>query len=139
MDLQQVEETLPNGFHDARLLGITARFDRSRLEMDLELSVGDPDAASTDGRDAYKKARLTLNGLEAVVIEPPRSNWGGGSRPLNIDAGPDAPPGHDAALPPVPPGCFRHWFFVSAWNSFIVVVARDADVQWTTQTGTAAT
>src|SRR5262245_45007542 len=110
MNLQQLEETLPNGFHDARLLRISARFDRAELQLDLDLSVGDPDAPSPDERDAYTRAVLQLSGLAAISIDPPRHIQVDAISPLNIDAGCGSPPGHHDPFPRIPAGCFKHWF-----------------------------
>ena len=134
MNLRQIDDELPNGFHDALLEQVTMSFVSDRAEMELQLLVGDPDAATEEERETYRKARLALNELVYFVIDPP----GPGSehpnlKPLRIDAGEatdENPPASPKPLRGVPIDAFAYWFFVVQWNSFIHVAARNASLEW---------
>src|SRR5215831_19279412 len=111
MDLEELEDSLPDGFHDARLYGMVARYDRAELEMELDLSVGDPDAESSEERDAYKRATLKLTGLECLTIEPRGTPSDGLPHDgLFISAGPGIPAGHQDGCPNASAECFKYWF-----------------------------
>ncbi|SRR5258707_15285629 len=134
MTLEQLENSLPNGFHDAEIESIAVDYVSKRAVIKMRLHTGDPGAASEDEREAYKQADLLLSELFYFVIDPPDptsefkekgSVW--------VSAG--TPEKEDAPLPPVaagflPDGAFAHWFFVIDWNSFIHVAAMHADLQW---------
>ena len=42
--LREIDDDLPNGFHDAHLEAVTVSFASNSAKMDLQLFVGDPDA-----------------------------------------------------------------------------------------------
>lgn len=134
MNLRQIDDELPNGFHDALLEQVTISLVLDRVEIDLQLLVGDPDGATEAEREAYKKARLILSEVVYFVIEPP----GPGSeysnpKPLRIDAGEatdENPPRFPKPLRALPEGAFGYWFFVDSWNSFIHFAARNASLSW---------
>lgn len=83
-----------------------------------------------------QRMRVTVTGLVFLVVDPP----GGERRPdaadpgagLWINSGPGAPSDEVAArLPPMPEGCFVHWFYIHGWNSLIHICGRDASMAWT--------
>ena len=69
--LKELEESLPNGFHDAVLETMSVDFLGNTLVLDMELSTGDPDAPSPEGRDSYRKAVVRIRDLVYVSVEPP--------------------------------------------------------------------
>lgn len=132
--LRQIEDQLPNGFHDAVLQSISLDLLSNTASLRMQLLVGETDATSEEAREAYRTATLTLEGLVYFVIDSPDSL----GRPLSaegvrIDGG-DATdrtnPRAPAPRTSLPPGTFAHWFFVHEWNSFIHIAARQASLQW---------
>jgi hypothetical protein len=132
--LREVEDRLPSGFHDAYLEAVKLDCVSNAATMELDLDVGDPDAATKEEREARRKATLFLRGLVYFAIEPPdpRYEYSQGNG-LWVDAGDaagESNPRAPRALRPLPEGASAHWFYVSSWNSFIHVAAREAELQW---------
>jgi hypothetical protein len=124
--LEELEDSLPNGFHDAILLQCTADYEGRRAEFTFRVDISEPE--QPEGR---RDARVVLRGLEFFAIDPPPSGSQRlGDMDLLVSAGPGQP--DTARLPhlTIPDGTFAHWFFVSSWNSFIRVVAREAELHW---------
>lgn len=94
VQLVEIENSLPNGFHDAFLESLTVDYASRRSSIRLRLWVGDPDAVVKDKREAYKGADLELLNIVYFVIEAPdpgseyeavKSLWiDGGEASLNI-------------------------------------------------------
>jgi hypothetical protein len=133
MTLAELEDTLPNGFHDAFLYGLAVDYKDQEVNLDVELDFGSDDDLP-DVSD-YKRAEVKISGLEIFIVDPPDScpqygTLGGDELAMNgfvtasdeywigrIDpklikaAGADAP---------------FYSFFVSSWNSCIHIAAKDA-------------
>ena len=58
--LREIDDDLPNGFHDAHLEAVTVSFASNSAKMDLQLFVGDPGAAVRGGRASASKTPLRL-------------------------------------------------------------------------------
>src|SRR5229473_1564672 len=71
MTLEQLENSLPNGFHDAEIESIAVDYVSKRAVIKMRLHTGDPGAANEDEREAYKQADLLLSELFYFVIDPP--------------------------------------------------------------------
>lgn len=133
--LRELEYTLPNGFHDASLETVMINYASSRVELDLRLHVGTPDAATKEERDAYRKARLCLNDFVYFVIDPPGAGHESpeaGALWLR-DAGDATDESYPAYLKPrsdLPDSAFAYWFYVDEWNSHIHVAAKGASLEW---------
>jgi hypothetical protein len=137
VQLVEIENSLPNGFHDAFLESVDADYISGRVLIKLRLCIGDPDASTEKAREAYKSANLELLDLVYLVIEAPDpSSKHAEIKGLWIDGG-EAKPESDPPMPvPVeflPRGAFAYWFFVRNWNSFIHVAAMDARFHWSSE------
>jgi hypothetical protein len=123
--ITQLEANLPNGFHDAHLLGIEVDYEARRAVMHVDV------LTNAEEEPKYRGGTLTIIGLHFLVIDPPGPNAVLNSpKPSRIDTGSGQPSTAVISLPSLPPGCFLHWFFVDAWNAFIRVAARDAEWRW---------
>ena len=71
MTLDELAQTLPNGFHDSRLASIRIDYDRRELTLDIEVWIGDMNAEELASRETHRPAVLTLYGLEFCAIESP--------------------------------------------------------------------
>lgn len=133
MTLDELAVSLPNGFHDAIVYTIAIDYLRHQARFDLDIWVGNLDANDSEQREAYKRAELTLSGLEFWATEPPDASYPYRQDCLTIDIGPmhalAAPV--SSKLPPIPPDAFANWIFVSEWNAFIYLAAKDAQLAWT--------
>ena len=71
MTLNELAETLPNGFHDSRVVTIMVDYARRELRFGMRIWVGDLYSPDEIEREAYRTAVVTLSGLLFCVIEPP--------------------------------------------------------------------
>lgn len=132
--LRQIDDELPNGFHDALLQTINLDLVSKVARLSLQMSVGEPEGITDEASDGYKPATLTLEDLVYFVIETPDLNKKFlASRGVSIDAG-DATnldnPRAPRPLGALPDDAFAYWFFVHEWNCFIHVAARRASLEW---------
>ena len=118
--LQDLEKTLPNGFHDALLHGYRVDFVARTLSFDLALS--------TSG-DAYRAATLTLTRLAFCEVQAPDSRYPfQNPAPLRVDLV-ECDATH-LAVRAAGPGAFAASFFVTNWNAYIHFAAEAATLEW---------
>ncbi len=132
-NLREIDENLPNGFHDALLKSIILNFASQSAIMELEILIGDPASPIEKEREAYKRATLKLGGVIYFVIDPVGVGGQFSSKAVRIDAGIATDDSNSRTPKPrgvLPTGAFAYWFFVDDWNSFIHVAARDATLCW---------
>ncbi len=125
MNIFQLAETLPNGFHDAVLSELTISWVDRVARLKLEIWCGDMNAP-TGLRESYRPSELTLHGVEYFVIDSPDPTYPYRKQgPVTIDlATVEQSPAH-------PPGTgvpFRLW--VGQWNAFMNVSATEAELRW---------
>ena len=73
MTFEEVAASLPNGFHDAELQRFEMDYVHRTLRFDLAIWIGDMDDSRR--RELYRPARLTLDDVAFLVIEPPDINY----------------------------------------------------------------
>ena len=129
MTLEEIADSLPNGFHDTQINSIRIDYVNREITLDVEIWVGD---SSEDDSDVYRPAQLTLLRFLFCVIEAPDATYPyHEEKALWVDAGSEETPriATGIQLPePLPKGAFTHWFFVNDWNAFIHVAAMDAHI-----------
>jgi len=132
--LREIQESLPNGFHDALLDEVTVSLVSNSVTMALQVWVGDLNSKARDEREAYKKAIVRLNGIVYFILDPPGENQEFSNfSAARIDGGEAI--SESAILSPkplciLPEGAFAYWFYVEPWNSFIHVAALSASIEW---------
>lgn len=133
MNIEDISNTLPNGFHDAYLQRLSLDYAKHEAVFTLKIWDGDPDADNPAQCDAYRSGRLILNGLLFCVIEPPDTGLDESDSALWITA--DSSDFDELKtnpkLPEIQDG-FRHWFFISTLNCFMYVAAKNASFEWET-------
>ena len=121
---------LPNGFHDAFLVEVRLNLPAQTVEMDFDFWVGSMDAPAGPEREAMRRGVLRLDGVSAVVVEPPHPDYGfSNAEGACVDGGFGGYPG-DAAPPD--DGLVRVWFYVNTWNSRMMFTAKSHSLAWTT-------
>jgi hypothetical protein len=124
--LKELDELLPNGFHDAWFKRIDIDYPARRVSIELDVSIGLPDDPP-EKRDRLRGATLVLEGLEFVSIGEPPAGYPENFRGrLQVDLGESKPP---VGLR-VPKDCFYGAFFASELNAEIAIVAREATLEW---------
>jgi hypothetical protein len=126
MTIEDIAQSLPNGFHDSKIFSVRVDYEQRTAEMDMEIWVAD---AEDTAPEQYRRCTLLISDLIYFVIEPPgppnvshdaTSLVDGGSTDLEVFA--------DKLPKPLPAGAFTYWFFVSNWNAFIHVAALRAEL-----------
>jgi hypothetical protein len=140
MTFEELDDALPNGFHDAKIQKVAVDYVQRSAIMTMQLSVGTPDSANPD---EYRCATLVVSGLCYYSVEPPDPTYPflGGSSPVNVAGYPEDPekfPALNGLLPAMPRGVTCYRFFVHEWNSFIHIAAKDVQVQWLESTAGSA-
>jgi len=130
MTFEDAAASLPNGFHDAELLRFEMDYVQRRLQFDLVLWIGDMDDSRS--REIYRRARLTLERVAFLVVEPPDSSypWSKADR-ISIDAGVGQPKQSSSVLPTVPPDTSPAWIYLEELNAFLLFSAGNASLEWT--------
>jgi hypothetical protein len=125
--IADIEASLPNGFHDAEILGLDIDYEKMEARLSLHVWVGDLDSTEVE---TYRDAKLAVCGLQFLSIEPPCQGYPfDRPGPIVVDARSmtnDRP----SSLPPAAGDEFLHEFYVNNWNAFIRIAARSASWQW---------
>jgi hypothetical protein len=132
MTFEELEKTLPNGFHDARILALSLdNVDRTlTIKLSLHVSVeGDPD------RERYRVASLVAHSVCLFFIECPDPNYHSFLNGRGIaTSGASVALGQSSVIDPplrkLPPGATAYRFFLEDWNSFLYLAATDATLSW---------
>ena len=130
MTFEETAAALPNGFHDAELQQFEMDYVHRKLRFDLVVWIGDMDDSRR--RELYRPARLTLDDVAFLVIEPPDVNypWLKAGR-IRIDAGEGQPPQSSSTLPVAPAGIRTTWIYLEELNTFLLFSAGNASLEWT--------
>jgi hypothetical protein len=131
MTFRQIEETLPNGFHDAKIEHISLDYPAGALLMNMSILTGTPGESD---QDEYGPAELKISGLYFCSMEPPDPTY-----PFNPNGKPLRVSGDSCGrgsleisnlVRRLPPGASCYRFFVEQWNSFIYIAASDVQIAW---------
>jgi hypothetical protein len=125
LTLEELERSLPNGLHDAELIGVQVDYVRQSAVLELDIDV----STDVDAGEVYRRGRLTFAGIQFFVIDAPAAheNYVGVSP---IDTGSGQPLTAPCQLPEIPEDCFLCWLFVVQWNSFVRIAARTVMHEW---------
>lgn len=129
MTLAELEKSLPNGLHDAELVGLEVDYAVRKAVLSVNVDIGDSDADTSPDGESYRRARIRFFGVQFVVIDPPTAG-DSYSRLSMIDTGSGQPRTSPCNLPPIREDCFLCWVFVTQWNSFIRISASDVALEW---------
>lgn len=131
MTFEEIKQTLPHGFHDAKINAINLDYAEGVATFDLEIWVGDEEDETRENLEIYRAGKLILAGLIYCVFEAPDPKYEYfDKKALWVDAGSDDLGDLSVTkLPkPLPDGAFAFWFFVDDWNAYIHVAAMDAQI-----------
>ncbi len=132
MTFEELDKKLPNGFHDAKLHGISVDFAGASVVIRIGILTGLPDTESPEG---WRGATLTVRPAYLSYIERPDASYPflPQGQPLNVDGSPvtaarDA--SIDELLRALPRGATTFRFFLEEWNSFLCVSGGSVDFSW---------
>jgi hypothetical protein len=116
MRLEEIEKSLPNGFHDSYIEKVSIDYPKQEASFSINIWTGDLSAKDKSEKETCRKASLTLSELHYFVVEPPDPKYPYDKEgALWMDAGPVGSVHLKTAtkLPDeVPEGAFRHWFYI---------------------------
>lgn len=72
MTLEQIENTLPNGLHDALIRGFDMDYGEMRLRLRVDLLVGLPSQPFPD-RERYQPGEICFHGVQVFAVEFPQA------------------------------------------------------------------
>jgi hypothetical protein len=129
MTLRELAATLPNGFHDAQLRRFEMDYVERRLRFDLDVWIGDMENAPA--RELYRPARLTVDEVAYLVIEPPDVRYSSRERDVVvIDAGEGRAAKSESHLPEPPAGTSITWMYLGAMNRYLHFASGNASLEW---------
>jgi hypothetical protein len=129
MTLDELDDTLPNGFHDAQFQRISIDYGERCVLIELDVWVGGMQYKDLAERNRMRKGRLRINGVQFCAIEPPTPDSQfarDGSVQVDMFRA-DNPP---AVTKSLPSDCFLGAFFVNEWNSVIYLAGKSASLEW---------
>ncbi len=129
MTLEELENALPNGLHDAEVQRIAVDYEERKVTLEVAVWVGNT-SDPPERREAYKNGRIQISGLLFLVMEPPDPRYPFKTSDLRID-GCDMSKNLDPELLKSLPGdAFFRSLWVNEWSAFIHIAARDAGIAW---------
>ena len=134
MTLEELDQTLPNGFHDMEICSMELDYLTATARLNVRLLVGWPDDPEPESQE-YQAAVLTISGLCLCSIEPPDPShpFLPDGNPIMVSGDPaksDSLPSLDQLSAKFPVGAWCYRFFVHDWNAFIHFAAKDAQISW---------
>ncbi len=123
MNIFELEDQMENGFHDSLINNIDVDYQNMVLTLELDVLTGLSD-------DNYEKKVVVIEDLQLLFIEPSMaSNY---SKPWVTDFGnyidlKDKP--IDCKKQIADPDIFICYFFISNWNSFIVIAGKHCRIK----------
>jgi len=135
MTLNEIDDSLPNVFHDAMIHNIQIDYVKREAVIKLDIWVGDMESDDETKRDEYQSGQIVISDLLYFVIEPPDSTYEyHKSSPLWVDAGPTeklaSKPTAKLLPSTIPTDSFGYYFYVQDWNSGFYIAAKSAKLNW---------
>jgi hypothetical protein len=123
--IDEIEDTLPNGFHDTQIAAIQLDYERSSCVLTVDVDLEEREA----------RMELILTGLFYCIPGPPDPAYsfapdGSPERASGCETTEDILPTLKPLRNKTPDGAFFYSFFLNSWNSFIHVAAMDAQLRW---------
>jgi len=131
MDIEQIEQSLPNGFHDAYLTRFAMNLVVRDVELSLHVLIADDDHPRAE---RYGSSKLTLQDYAVVTLEPAVAyreiKRGEGLEVDRVRLSEEDYRALREAGYEIPAGNFWLALFVYSWNSRIIINARDATLEF---------
>ena len=131
MTLEQLEQELPNGLHDAQIISIKRNFENESLILDVRILVGSPDAPP-ETQSEYRNAAISFTGVKLFTVESPDAS-SAFSAPGGVwfSAGRSKSGTFSPEIEKELAGCKETYsFFILDWESSIHIAATDMTFAW---------
>jgi hypothetical protein len=133
MTLDELEQSLPNGLHDAIITAFAVDYVVPKLVLDLEVGISEYEHPGGGWRYMYRRGALSLLGLlafgfDTLKNQPPLAP----KDATYISTGTLDQLGDRASFLPasLPAGAFTGYFFLQEHESTILFAAMDARLEW---------
>jgi hypothetical protein len=133
MKIEEIERTLPNGFHDAVIERIDLNYLKREAKLYLNMQIQNCGSGEVSSCPINRTGIITLSELLFCIIEPPDPQYPYQSvEGLWItSSGPtDSIKTQTELRKLMSEEYFTHYFFVSNLNAFIYIAAKDARFEW---------
>jgi len=134
MTFTDIDEALPNGFHDATILHFSLDAEANTLTMRMSVWVGTP-----EDLERYGSIEVIAKYVPVFFIEPPDPSY-----PFQVDGNGLAVSGDspeigvsqfisedaEKVLSKLPSDNGSYRFFLENWNSFLYLAAQDVSFSW---------
>jgi hypothetical protein len=131
MTLADIEELLPNGFHDAEIEKFIWDYRTNSASFTMELWVAEDGDQSPE---VYRKGRLDLKEIVFIMIDTPDIKpYKASLGTLRIDGLATTEsilPNLAALTETVTPYVNAYSFYVDNWNSYIHIAAKESELIW---------
>lgn len=132
MTFDELEQSLPNGFHDAAIREITVDFIRRSVTVSIDLLTGHP---SSPDPESYRAGRLQIAPIYLFFIEPPdpRYSFIPNGAHVKVDGGcvkVGQSAETDSLLPVLPRSATMYRFFLEKWNAFLYLAGESVEFSW---------
>ncbi len=141
MNWDELEQLLPNGFHDARLdeISINYRARTAVFELELWAVTERPEHRPAEVPNLYRRGKVTFLGLLACTMDVPNGEY---QVPDACELWVDVAPMSYAISEfpswpkePLPEGAFsRAFYFLNDAASYVHIAAQDIDFEWLSAT-----
>ncbi len=127
MTIEELEDKLPNGFHDAEIVSLSTNFLIGTCCLQLDVDYSDP------GPTGFRRMKLIFDGVSLLIFEPPETE-DPSLRKESICASGYATteemlPNLESYRKSAPPGTFFYSFFLPGFNCYIHIGALAAALE----------
>ncbi len=134
MKLIEIDNSLPNGFHDSYIHSIQLDYEKRKAIFKINIWIGDLSSDIEDIREVYRAGELVISDMIFFVIDPPDSSYKYfDGTPLWVDGGPMESIEKSPLVPlpkDLPIGSFTYLFYVRNWNASFYIAGMEAELIW---------
>jgi hypothetical protein len=127
MTIEELEDKLPNGFHDSYLVRFDVDLAAATCMMELDVDYDDPDP------EVLRRMQLWVKGLSIIIVEPPAAHTplklGDREWTEGVVTTTNELPNLESYRKRVPPGTFFYTFVLRDLDCFIHLAATDAELR----------
>jgi hypothetical protein len=127
MTIEELENNLPNGFHDSYLIDLRVDFCAATCCIELDVDRDDP------GPNSFKRIKLKISGLAMFVMAPPLTQetllFGESIWISGYATSPEMFADLERYRQRVPAESFFYSFFLHHYNCYIHLAAKEAAME----------
>ena len=132
MTFEQLEQNLPNGFHDAAIREINVDFIARSVVVGMDLLVSGPNDADPE---VWRPGTLKLSPAYLFFVEPPDPRYsflpnGSASKVDGDSVRVGQNKEVDRLLPMLPQNATAYRFFLEKWNAFLYLAGGGVEFTW---------